>query len=289
MNQQADDEQVNDEQAVGQHDAQTDDAQDETSAQSQDGGAQADDEAEVVITLGDESPPSDEEEKQAAPEWVKQLRRDARELARKNRELEAKLAESAAPKQAESLPKPTLVDCDFDEEVFEQKLDAWKEQQRSVKAKQDAEREQAQKAQQEWEAKRTAYDAAKSSLKVSGFEDAEEAVKATLSDVQQAVLLEAIDSADMQAKLVYVLGNNPEQLKRISSIANPIKLAVAAAKLVEKISVTQPKKAPPAERTLAGRATAVGVDAKLAQLEAEADRTGDRTAVARYKRQLKQG
>lgn len=286
---QADDERVMDDAAVDQHDAQTDDAQGEMPEQSQDGEAQDSDEAEVVITLGDESPPSDEEAKQAAPEWVKQLRKDARELARKNRELEAKLAESAAPKQVEAIQKPTLADCDFDEEVFVEKLTAWHKQQDEARAAERAKAEQEQRAQQEWQAKRQAYDAAKSSLKVAGFEDAEETVKASMSDLQRAIMLDAVESPDMQAKLTYALGNNPAELKRLSSIANPIKFAVAVASLEGKLKVTQPKKAPPAERTLAGRATAVGVDAKLAQLEAEAERTGNRTEVAKYKKSLKLG
>lgn len=285
---QADDEQVTD-QAVDQHDAQIDEVVSETPQLEQESGAQEDDEAEVVITLGDDSPPSDEEEApQAAPAWVKELRKADREKAREIRELKAKLAEAAKPAQAEAMPKPTLADCDYDEEVFETKLDAWKEQQRTVKAKQEAEAAQAEKQQQEWTAKKRAYDSAKSALKVPEFDAAEDSLKSVLSEVQQAILLEAVDSADMQAKLVYALGNNDSELKRLSSITNPIKFAIAVAALEQKLKVT-PRKAPPApEKTLSGRSTATGVtDNKLAALEAEAERNGDYSKVFAYKREMR--
>lgn len=244
----------------------------------------ADGDDELVIGFGDEAP-AEEESPQAAPAWLKELRKSDREKTREIRELKAKLAEQSKPAQPEALPKPTLADCDYDEEVFETKLDAWKEQQRAVKAKQEAEAAQQQKAQQEWEAKRSAYDSAKASLKVSGFDEAEEALKGTFSELQQAVMLDAVDSADMQAKLVYALGNNPAELKRLSSITNPIKFAVAVAELEKKLQVA-PRRTPPApEKPLSGRtASAAITDSTLARLEAEAERTSDYSKVFAHKR-----
>lgn len=294
MTQQAEQEQVANE-VVEQHDEELNSQQGETPAQAeQESAAQGDEEAEVVITLGDDSPPSEGEDEApaAAPAWVKELRRADREKARLLREKDAKIAEYEAKLAAANAPdsaptaKPTLADCDYDEEVFEEKLDAWKEQDRSVKAKVQAEAEAKAKQQQEWEAKRTAYDSAKSSLKVADFDDAEDTLKATFSDMQQAVLLEAVDSADMQAKLVYALGNNLAELKRLAAITNPIKLGIAVAELEKKLKVTTTKKPPAPEKEISGRTTAVGVqDTKLARLQAEAARTGNMTELFAYQRE----
>lgn len=291
MTQQADEEQVIDT-AVDQHDAQNEDQQGEMPVENQDAAAPVDDDAEVVITLGDDSPPSegeDEQQGQAAPAWLKELRRVARETAKENRELKAKLEAAAAPKVEQAQPKPTLADCDYDEQAFEEKLTAWHEQQNEVKAKAKAAEEQQAKALTEWNTKVAAFETATKQIKVSDFEDAHEEVKAELSDMQRAILLDAISTPERHAQLVYVLGRDKKQLAALASISNPIKYAIAAADLEKKLTVT-PRKAPPApEKVISGRTTAVGVqDTKLARLEAEADRSGDRTALVAYRRQLRE-
>jgi hypothetical protein len=244
------------------------------------------DEDEVTVTFGEEAPTSDDAEKQAAPEWVRELRKADREKAREIRELRQKLAEKEVPAKVAETPKPTLADCDYDEEVFEQKLDTWKTQQQAVKAEKDAAEAESRKAQEEWANTQAAYVEAKKSLKLANFDEAEDAVKSELSEVQQALLLTALDSAENVAKLVAALGGNQAELKRIASIKNPIKFAAAAAKLEEKMKVT-PRKAPPApERSPKGGTTAVGVsDAVLERLEAKAAISGDRSEIVRYKRQ----
>lgn len=246
---------------------------------------------EVMVTFGEESPTSEEDAKHnAAPEWVRELRKSDREKARLLREREAELAALKAQIEGKNTPKdepkPTLADCDYDEEVFERKLDAWKTQQQAVKAEKEAKEAEARKAQEEWTATQTAYAEAKKSLRLANFEEAEDAVKSELSEVQQALLLTALDSAENVAKLVAALGGNQAELKRIASIKNPIKFAAAAAKLEEKMKV-MPRKAPPApEKSPRGGSTAVGVsDALLERLEAKAAISGDRSEVVRYKRQ----
>lgn len=260
--------------------------QDEMSGNEQtEGHAESEGDDEVIITIGEDTPPQEEAEKEAAPQWVKDLRKRERELARENRELKAAQAAKSAPQAQTLSAKPTLEDCQFDEEVFEQKLTAWHEQKRAIEAEQAKQREESEKAQQAFQARVQRYQQGKAELKVSDFDDAEAAVADTLSVVQQQIILAG---AENPTNLTYALGKNPAKLKELASITDPVQYAFAVAKLETQLKVTQRKSAPPAERRIVGNAAAVAVnDPKLARLEAEADKTGDRSALITYKKAMK--
>jgi hypothetical protein len=57
-------------------------------------------------------------------------------------------------------------------------------------------------------------------------------------------------------------------------------------KLEDKIKVERRKPLPAPDRPVTGTASLASTDKKLAQLEKEADRTGDRTALIRYRKSL---
>jgi hypothetical protein len=97
-----------------------------------------------------------------------------------------------------------------------------------------------------------------------------------------------VNGADNPAQLVYALGKSPAKAKELAAIKDPVKYVFAVAKLETQLKV-QPRKAPPApERVVRGNAgTATGVDNTLARLQAEADKSGDRSAVAKYLRDRK--
>lgn len=245
----------------------------------------ATDDDEVVISFGEDAPTSEEVEHQAAPAWVKELRKADREKARKIRELEQQLTARQQAEQPASVAKPTLADCDFDEDVFEQKLTAYHEAQRAEKAKQEAQEAEARKAQEAWNARLTQYNEAKAKLSVGNFEEVEDIVKDAMNPTQLGII---VSGADKPEHLVYAIGSNAAKLKELASITDPVKFAFAVARLETKMQVTPKKAAPAPEKPLKGGATAVGAtDNKLAQLEAEADRTGDRTKVLQYKRELR--
>lgn len=260
-----------------QHEGETPDGTQGQGSESTQGQGDADDET-VVVTIGEEAPPSNEEET-AAPVWVKELRRTNRELARENRELKQK----QAPAAQQAATKPTLADCDFDEEAFETKLLAWQEQQAQARTQQQQKADAERQAQEAWQAKLDTHGKAKAALKVGDYEDAEAAASEVLSVTQQAVI---VSGADNSAIVTYALGKNPAKLKELASITDPVKFAFAIAKLETQLKVT-PRKAPPTpERPIGGNAPAAGVmDTKLASLEAEADRTGDRSKVIAYNRE----
>jgi hypothetical protein len=241
---------------------------------------------EVVVSIGDEAPPS-EDDTERAPEWVRDLRKQHRELQKKVREYEAKEQQSAPASRPAVGPKPKLEDHDYDTDRYETALESWYAQKAAAdKAEREAQA-QVEEAQRAWQAKLDGYGKAKQGLKVRDFDEAEHTIMETLNVTQQGVVLQG---AENPALVVYALGKNPKRAKELASITDPVKFAFAVAKLEAQLKITPRTKPPAPERTLAsGTAPVSGtVDSTLERLRAEAERTGDMTKVVAYKRQLAQ-
>jgi hypothetical protein len=237
---------------------------------------------EVVISIGDETPPADDGER--APEWVRELRKQHRELQKRVREYEAR--EQAAPAGPKPVgPKPKLEDHDYDTDRYETALEAWYAQKAAAdKAEREAQR-QAEEAQKAWQAKLDGYGKAKADLKVRDYDEAEHTVMETLNVTQQGVVLQG---AENPALVVYALGKNPRRAKELAAITDPVRFAFAVAKLEAQLKVTPRTKPPAPERSLPVGTAPVsgGSDSTLERLREEAARTGDMTKVVAYKRQL---
>lgn len=251
------------------------------------------DDAEDIVTIGDSPPPAkdqDEEDEIAkAPSWVKQLRAENKEKVKKIRELEAKLQQVQAPPVVAKRPplpkKPKLEDVDFDEDKFEASLLEWTDIKRKHDAAEAEARAEAEAAAKEAQGKLANYKAASAALKVDDFAGAEDVVVKALSIEQQNILLAGTDNPHL---VVYALGTSPEKAKELASIKDPARFAVAVGKLEAQIKVAKRSSSlPPPERKPVSSGHVATVDQKLERLEEEADRTGDRTAVAAYRRQLK--
>ena len=233
---------------------------------------------EVIVTIdGEEDSPSSEDEEKENP-WVK-----VREMSKQNKKLQKQLDEFK-PKEPDAsvLPeKPTLEGSDFDEEDYEAKLVAWVNQKAEhEKHKQKAEQEQ-QTQQEAWNKRANAYEEQKEEL---GFGDEiQQIVVDELSDTQQGIIVQHFSDS---AKVVLALGKNPGILKDLAKITNPIDFALAVKKIEPSIKVTRRSPPPPETQLNVSRGSA-GQDKELARLEAIADRTGDRTDVIAYRRKLK--
>lgn len=244
-----------------------------------------DDDDEVLVSIGEESPPQSEEPR--APEWVRELRKQNREKERRIRELEAKLQTTT---QTENKPvvlgaKPKLEDHDYDTDKFEAALSDWYERKRVT----DQEAEKARQAEQAqldaWQSRLDSYGKARAELKVRDFEDAESTVQELLDVTQQGIV---VQGADNPALVIYALGKNPKKAKELADIKDPVKFAFTVAKLERELKVTNRKAAPPPERTVQGTGRVSGsVDSTLERLRTEAEKTGDMTKVMAYKRQLR--
>jgi len=241
---------------------------------------------EVVVTIGDGTPPQEEVELEQAPTWVKELRKTNREQARRIRELEKQTTDKEQAKVAITLgPKPKMSDpsIDYDASKFEDELAKWNDQKRAAD-NEVAQRQAAEKkAQDAWSAKLNEYGAAKSKLKVSDFAEAEATALDSLAQVQQGIV---VQGAENPALVIYALGKNSAKLKELSSITDPVKFAFAVAKLERDLKVTTRKAPPPPERTVSGSAPKSGVvDSHLERLRTDAEKSGDFSKVVAYKRQ----
>jgi hypothetical protein len=241
--------------------------------------------------FGDEAPPaSGEQDDAAAPQWIKDLRKDFQTVQRRNRELEAQLQQKQP--QAPAVPtlgnRPKLEDFDYDEGKYTQALDKWFDDKRKVDAAQDEQRKAGEARQKEVDTRRANYLTEAQSLKRKDFQDVESAVTAVLSQDQQGILLLG---AARPAALIYTLGRYPTKLRELAAITNPVQFAFAASKLEKDLKVTSrtANKAAPEGRveSSSGSSAAGGSQRKLEQLRTEAEKTGDYSKVHAYKRQLK--
>lgn len=258
----------------------------------QTGEAGGEGEEETVIQIGEAEPPA-AEERQEAPQWVKELRQEQKRLKRENAELRAKLGggQQATPQGRPELPpKPKLGDFDYDEERYDQARDEWDAARRKQEAWDAEQQARAKAAQDAVRQVHESYAKSKAALKVRDFQEAEEAVTDQLSQVQQSIV---IAGAANPAAVVYALGRTPEKLRELASIKDPVKFAVALGKLETEVKVTTTKRTsakPAPEQTIRGGSGSTSSAAEtLKRLEAEADRTGDRTKVAAFRKQMAAG
>lgn len=232
---------------------------------------------EIQVTIAGEEP-----EQERAPEWVRDLRKQHRELQKKVREYEEREKAVVAPTVG---PKPKLEDHDYDTEKYEVALEVWyRQKDKAEAAKREQERaiEEQQKA---WQAKLDSYGKAKADLKAKDYDDAEAVVQEAMSVTQQGIVLQG---ADNPALVVYALGKNPKRAKELAAITDPVKFAFAVARLESQLKVTPKAKPPAPEKAVpTGTAAVSGADSTLERLREEAARTGDMTKVLRYKAQLK--
>lgn len=251
--------------------------------------APADEEAEsdeVTVSINGEAEPEPEPER--APDWVRELRRQHRELQRKVREYESREQAPATPAAIPTLgAKPKLEEHDYDTDKYEAALESWYKKRDAVEAAKREQQRQVEEQTKSWQAKLDSYGKAKADLKVRDYEDAEATVQDTLSVVQQGVVLQG---AENPALVVYALGKNPKKAKELAGIADPVKFAFAIAKLESQLKVTASRKPPAPERsTPSGNAPISGTtDSTLERLRNEALRTGDMTKVIRYKQQQRE-
>jgi hypothetical protein len=249
--------------------------------------APEEEEGEVVVTFGDESPPP-EPEPTPDSNPLKLQRERIKALEREKRELEDRLRAKDAPIPETPLgPKPKLEDYDYDADKFELAYDDWVGRRRQADEKAAKANAEARAKEEAWQAKLADYGQAKAKLKVPDYEDAEERIQQIFDVVQQSAV---VHCSDTPALTVYALGKHPAKAKELAAFKNdPMKFAYALGKLETQMKTTpRPRAAPPPPETpLQSTAPSrSATNATLERLEEEALRTGVRTKVAAYRRQL---
>jgi len=235
----------------------------------------------LEFSFGDEAAPASGERDSAL---VRHLRNQIRERDKRL----AALDKGQGSPAVEVGPKPTLEASDYDEERYERELEAWHDRRLKAKAVENQQSDVERQAQEEWQRAHQRYQAERLKLleKAPDAEEAEGVALASLSEVQQAVIVKVADNA---ATLLTALGRHPGKLSELSQINDPLKMAAAVARLEGGLKVMPKRKAPEPEEIARGSASvAKGKDKHLERLEAEAGRTGDRSKLIAYKYSLKQ-
>lgn len=258
--------------------ADTGDAEDDEGEGGEDAG--------VSITFG-EQPAVEEEEENAKP-WVKELRRSHREMVRALRDKDAEITRLKGTTSAavETLgEEPTFESCEYDPEKYRTAVIGWTGRKAKIE-QQQRDREQADQAERaKWQTRITAVQAEASKLKVPDYTDAVDALETTFSPVQMGIVIGGPNDPKTSAALRYALGKNPKKARELAAIADPVKFAFAIAHLETQLKVTPRKTAPAPERMARSSTAGVSpVDNTLAKLQAQADKSGDRTKVAKYMR-----
>lgn len=249
---------------------------------------QQDESEDEVFSFGEDSPPQEDDgfAGKPAPEWVKKQRAENRELKKQLRELQQKQEQST---QVVNQPltlgnKPTLAEYEYDEEQYDKALSQWYENKANFD-KQQAELN-SKKVEQEQEVKALVdnYNQRKASFNKDDFEEVENYVGSKLTQDQVLALFEVSKKPEV---LVYALGKNQHRLEELASIKSPYKFAVAVSELENQVKATKRTAAAAPERKItSGQSGVASTDARLAELEKEAERTGNRSKLIQYKKSL---
>ncbi|MDX9821862.1 MAG: hypothetical protein RBT20_08005 [Syntrophales bacterium] len=251
---------------------------DEPQEKAEGGNAPPDDEFSVAIGEEPEEIPHG-----PAPAWVKEMRKQNRELKRQLRQLQQAAPAAGRPAEIVLGEKPTLEGVDYDTGKYEADLAAWYAKKLKIDEQAARQKAEAEENARKWQDKLGSYERAKLTLGAEDYEDAEAVVVSHLDTAQQSIIVSGAKNA---ALLVYALGKNPAKAAALGAIKDPVEFAFSVARLEAQLKVSEKKPATPPETRVTGNGRVSGaVDATLERLRAEAERTGDYTKVSAYKRQ----
>ena len=244
-----------------------------------------DDDGEVIIAFDGEEPIASA----AKPDdssVMREMRKRLRELAAENARFKTQ-AESAPLVLTDEVlgPVPTLESCDWDENRLAEAIEARAERKVQIERNRLAREDAAAKQAAADAAEAAEYVKSRSSLGARDYEDAEaEFVAAVPNPAFQRLIVRA---ADNPAAVIYALYKSPARLAELAAITDAAKMAAAVGKLEARLKVTKTvSKVQPEKRVVGGAPVSTGgVERHLAKLEAEAERTGDRTKIYQFKRE----
>lgn len=280
-----------------QEEAQLEEQQEEEAAEPMAEAEEDDDSLSVVIGEDEEEGEELEEDDKKDPSLVRHLRKTVKDVSKREKtykreleEMKQRLSKYEKPDEVDMSPRqpPKLSDpdIDYDEEKLVEKTRefvAWEakvEQQKREAAQREEEHKKTLQLMQE------NYNQSKANLGASDYKEAEDVVVESLNNDQQVNILRY---AKDPALLVYALGKNPERVEELAKIDDHGLFALALRDLESKVKPVKSKKlTPKPERKLNGAGKAATAETTLEQLEAEADRTGDRSKIRAYRRQMRE-
>lgn len=240
-----------------------------------DGAGDGDDDEDVITFGGEASAPEQD------TRTIRELREAVKTYKRRAHDAEAKLA----PVEDDLGAEPDPDDYWDNPEGLR---DAIRDYDRK-KARRDeriaAQTEQAQRMQARWDEQSSAFESNWAGLKVASKDEARARVEDQFDAAQQAMLIKASRG---NAGFLVFLGNSPDRLAKLKELAHdPADFLVEAAVMAKEVGVSKRKPdTQPETRHRGSSGGGGGGDQKLARLEAEARKTGDRTALNRYRRNM---
>lgn len=232
----------------------------------------------LVVAFDGEEP--EQEENEPAPQWVKELRKTNKELSKRNKELEERLNGLAKVDVDQQVAKPTMEECEYDEEIYERRFAEYLKAKEKREAKVREQEDAARKEKEAWDNKLIAYSEKKQTIKAKDFDEAEERIQGTFRPDQLGIVIHACDNPPL---MVYALGKNPKLAKSLSEETDLVQFAFKIAKLEAKLKVVDRKAPPPPEAKIRSSGVASGaVDLTEERLRDEALRTGDLTKLTNY-------
>lgn len=235
---------------------------------------QQEEEAEEEIGFGDE------EEDDSAPDLPKRLRNEIKARDRELALAKKRLAELEKPAATIDVgERPTREQFDWDDDAYDKAIDDWNE--RRLRAQQQAEQPNDLQAEAQQDVQRLT-----TGIQTLSYADAAEVAPAAMEALtpdQQFIIASA---SKEPAKLIYALGKNPERLKALLDIKNPVKFIAEVARMETQMTTRKPV-AP--EQVRSGDARpAVSGDKETARLQKQAEATGDYSALLAHKRRLRE-
>ena len=225
-----------------------------------------------------------------APPWVKTLREEQKKTKARNAELEAENVRLKTPRADEPAlvvvgEKPSFEICGFDEAKFQTELEAWHDRKRQAE-KQDEERASKEQKRKDAEAaKHAVYLKERASITAPDVEATEQVALTKLSVLQQNLVLAGCKKP---ALFIYALGKTPAKLNELAAINDPVQFLAESVRLETELRTKTVKPGMKPESRVSGNAsTTATVDKKLDSLRAEAEKTGNYTAVNKYKSELR--
>jgi len=231
-----------------------------------------DEQVEEELTFGDT------EEDDSAPDLPKRLREEIKKRDRELAQAKKRLAELDKPAAAIDVgERPTREQFDWDDEAYDKAIDEWNE--RRLQAQQQAEQPNDLQAEAQQDVQKLT-----TGLSTLSYADAQEVTQSAteaLTAEQQFVIASA---AKEPAKLLYALGKNPDRLKALLDIRNPVKFIAEVARMETQMTTRTKSPVPPETVRRGDARPAASADKEEARLEKEAERTGDRTALIKYRK-----
>lgn len=252
-------------------------------------------EGELEVTLGEDAPAKEGEaaaeegskEQKREAYWIRNLRKLNKKQDAELRELRQKLQASGLEPATAALPKePELEDYDYDADRFKQAWKDWNNKAAQAKAKEEAAKSEQTAAEQSWNARLAEHEAGKAKIGVADYQDCEDLVRESLDATQYGILLSVSDNSNL---MMVGLGRNHEKLDNLSSIKDPAKFIKELTKLEMNLKTTKraPATKPESRPQLGSVGKSQGSQATLDKLRADADKTGDRSKVVAYMRQMR--